>query len=753
MHRRRPSRHTTQAQARSLSAYWDEVARRAPAEPVPPAGLDRDLAATVRHLSSNPSDAVPGPGFADQLLDRLVAASQERTTMSTASAVSLSPASARSNHPWSPASARQPIAATPASRRWSGVVAAAIAAVVVAALWVTSLGNGDPRGRRDTTVIAAIGSPTAALAPEVDPSTPSTTSDAVFDPGGVQAPSYAGVLDLSGPVNRVELWLVELSGGASVVIPPSVSPVLVMPLWDAAEESGTGTLVGAGEAFTIPTLTGAHFTVLGPNPNRLLVASFDGRLLFTAPDGAVFPARHLGELAIDPALDVGLLEVALQTTGDAGGSPIDTGRDGIVVISAEHSPTIVDVLAGNGLLRRATIGGGLQSPEDGVRMDPGAPGASPTYLSTGDVLTVTGGAAYALRSGTDRPIPVLAVTIRFDSARLDAIRQRTSADATPTSVTPLALAGCDVAPYTEPELRSLLATPGPDGLPSVGFSLADGVPADAQTAAEIDAAADLLGACARTGSVLQYARLWSAGGLRFVYSVENLDEDLRDAAGRDAFTPDPARIDASVQDVRVHPDGRVSAVVDMEGEVAYVVWVKQDGVYLVELFNDAIFAGPTADGARCDVPPLRPEELTGIVPEQLVPPTLPGDRGFDISSPNETPPLPVDPGAPGVDIATASVERLFDCLSTRDPARVYALATDGFRNQWAGVASGLVPLGEPQPDPETRLPIAVGTIYQVDVDETSGERRIGVLITGSITAYAVFVEVDGEWLIDGWAPL
>ena len=431
------------------------------------------------------------------------------------------------------------------------------------------------------------------------------------------------------------------------------------------------------------------------------------------------------------------------------------------MIRADHSPTIVDILAGEGSVYRYSADG-TQSPGYESGFVPTDQEAATVFLAEGDLLTITGGAAASLRGDGSNPIPALVVTIRFDSARLQSIQPGVMVVPATTNAagTPVAPNGCGIGRWTEDELRSRLATPAAGPLPSLGFGLADGVPADVWTTRDIEGEANRLATCVRTNDPLRYSRLWSPDGLRFLYAVADLDEDLAMEVLPDEA---PGMVDATGQDVRVHPDGRVSAVVDLDGEVAYVVWVKEDGVYLVELFNDAIFAGTLADGARCDSVPLDVAELGAVAPATLTPAALPSDGGLAISSPMESPPPAVDPRAPdAVDprapdavVASEAVGRVFDCLVTLDPTRVYALATDAFRAQWAGVAGGLVPLSEPQTSAATRFPLAVATVYRVDAleGEPGGGQRIGVLLTGSTASYVVLVEADGEWLIDGWAPL
>ena len=238
----RPSRRSTRAQARALSAYWDEVARRAPADPVPPAELDRDLATTVRHLTALPVDAVPDPRFAARLLDRIAPVSQERPTMSTASPMSPGYVATRSTDRTSRAASQPLGVAVPSPRRWSAAAIAAVAALVVTALWVTSLRGGDPQGRRDTTVVAAAAGSSAAT-PASDSANLPVTADSRNDL------FFTSVVDLSGPGRSAWLWVVPVVPDTSVR-PPIGVPHLVMPLAGGLVDRVSGATLHPGQAFS-----------------------------------------------------------------------------------------------------------------------------------------------------------------------------------------------------------------------------------------------------------------------------------------------------------------------------------------------------------------------------------------------------------------------------------------------------------------------------------------------------------------------
>lgn len=64
-----------------------------------------------------------------------------------------------------------------------------------------------------------------------------------------------------------------------------------------------------------------------------------------------------------------------------------------------------------------------------------------------------------------------------------------------------------------------------------------------------------------------------------------------------------------------------------------------------------------------------------------------------------------------------------------------------------------MPLGQPATTAETRLPLAVPTITSVETWEADGTSYVGVVVSGQTAAYIVLRDVDGAWLVDGWAPL
>jgi hypothetical protein len=157
--------------------------------------------------------------------------------------------------------------------------------------------------------------------------------------------------------------------------------------------------------------------------------------------------------------------------------------------------------------------------------------------------------------------------------------------------------GCTVAPRPADELIPLWF--GPDGTPaatpmpsSPAASEADlpqGEPADADTIAAITAVAQQVIACANAG---EYGR-WFALFTDHAAAQLGPEPGQTEADAR-AFLTTPQPVPAGereafvdLSDIRVLPDGRVGALLDVEGEPpTFVYFVQQDGQWLVD---DLIF--------------------------------------------------------------------------------------------------------------------------------------------------------------------
>ncbi|MCC6703709.1 MAG: hypothetical protein IT334_02465, partial [Thermomicrobiales bacterium] len=97
-----------------------------------------------------------------------------------------------------------------------------------------------------------------------------------------------------------------------------------------------------------------------------------------------------------------------------------------------------------------------------------------------------------------------------------------------------------------------------------------------------------LAACFNAGDLLRVYALFSDEGLRPALFPE--DVELANEATPEPL-PEPDRFsEPDVTDVRVQNDGRVTAIVDFDGEDALVtfVWNEELDRYLIDLFDDQI---------------------------------------------------------------------------------------------------------------------------------------------------------------------
>jgi hypothetical protein len=152
------------------------------------------------------------------------------------------------------------------------------------------------------------------------------------------------------------------------------------------------------------------------------------------------------------------------------------------------------------------------------------------------------------------------------------------------------VAYCTAQPRSALDLAMLtlgpLAPDGTDIREPVRFPIGMGDPADEVTSAAVDAVMIQLAACLNTGDSMRVYALFSDAALR----VALLPGDAEAAA---AETPVPLPEDLGflppvTWDVRVQKDGRVTALVEMDGEFALVTFVWTGDRYVIDLFDDQI---------------------------------------------------------------------------------------------------------------------------------------------------------------------
>jgi hypothetical protein len=160
---------------------------------------------------------------------------------------------------------------------------------------------------------------------------------------------------------------------------------------------------------------------------------------------------------------------------------------------------------------------------------------------------------------------------------------------------------CVVTPRSLNELQEIVDRPAPDGTDirvDVRYAPGDGQRAGDVAASQVTLVLYQLAACFNANDLLRVYALFSDSGLRPALFPEDIEA---------AATVTPVALDEANQfaepvvwDVRVQRDGRVTALVDFDGEIAIVTFVWDDELdrYLIDLFDDQI-----------------PQDLTPVVEE------------------------------------------------------------------------------------------------------------------------------------------
>lgn len=179
-------------------------------------------------------------------------------------------------------------------------------------------------------------------------------------------------------------------------------------------------------------------------------------------------------------------------------------------------------------------------------------------------------------------------TIGFALIALAAPMATFAQSATPAAgqVVPAQL--CQVAPRTVESLQAIIEEQPADGTDvriPVRFAPGEGTPADPATALAVTTVMTEVAACYNAGDLLRIYGLFTDHAL----IPALLPEDVAEAA---QATPQPIMNAGyetpEVTDVRVQADGRVTALVNFNDELALVTFAWNGERYLIDLFDDQI---------------------------------------------------------------------------------------------------------------------------------------------------------------------
>jgi hypothetical protein len=153
---------------------------------------------------------------------------------------------------------------------------------------------------------------------------------------------------------------------------------------------------------------------------------------------------------------------------------------------------------------------------------------------------------------------------------------------------------CKIAPRTIESLNAIveaLPSDGTDVRVPVRFGPGEGDPADELTVQDVTKVAVEMAACLNAGDVLRLYALFSDDGLKPALVPDDLFQ--AEAATPAALAKDDQFAMPIVWDVRVQEDGRVTALVDLDGEVALITFTWNGERYLIDLFDDQIASDAT----------------------------------------------------------------------------------------------------------------------------------------------------------------
>jgi hypothetical protein len=153
---------------------------------------------------------------------------------------------------------------------------------------------------------------------------------------------------------------------------------------------------------------------------------------------------------------------------------------------------------------------------------------------------------------------------------------------------------CQVEPRTVESLQAIIEEQPSDGTDvriPVRFAPGEGTPADPATALAVTVVMTELAACYNAGDLLRIYGLFTDAAL----IPALLPEDVAEASQAAQGTPQPITHDGyetpEVTDVRVQLDGRVTAMVDFNDEIALITFAWNGERYLIDLFDDQIVQG------------------------------------------------------------------------------------------------------------------------------------------------------------------
>ncbi|MCC6703828.1 MAG: hypothetical protein IT334_03060 [Thermomicrobiales bacterium] len=264
-----------------------------------------------------------------------------------------------------------------------------------------------------------------------------------------------------------------------------------------------------------------------------------------------------------------------------GGMALEIVRDEVRVVSVITGVITVSLLSGSIDVYPGEVSLATPGVRDAIN--------DRVQLFPLDAFVTTSGASYRLQSSNDGD-GVMA-TFGLTAGDSDA-----SAQASPVSVPagegvliPVTPADCTIEPRSIDSFADILANPMANGTPQTNLQSESpaGVPADAETIAGVTDTIVQVVACNSPPTLEMYS-IYSENLLRMqaVYGMR-----ITEIEGLERFSPpeNPDQITGyvTIQNVQILPDGRVTAMVNADNEIAFVTFVFENGRWLIDFWDDS----------------------------------------------------------------------------------------------------------------------------------------------------------------------
>jgi quercetin dioxygenase-like cupin family protein len=353
---------------------------------------------------------------------------------------------------------------------------------------------------------------------------------------------------------------------------------------------GSPQIVPAGTTATASEDGPVTFSNQGSEPVTLIEGMFlagrsESPLVSDIPSGVAVQVLATGIVSISGTVETMLYTDSAQT-GTVGSEYV---RNGARLVSVMEGPLLFSPLGGPIDVLGGFAFDGAGSLETLETL------GDPITLETGDAVLAHPGSGFSVEASGNEPNQFVALLIApigdesEPSASPVADADVASTDGQMTDVTP---GDCTIVPRSIEEFTAIFSDPYAEGTPQAGMRdrATTGMPADQASVDGITDTVRQIVACNAPGTHLKMYSLYSANMLRFHAAAGTLTLD--DITGLDQLEPPASSSPVSgfiaVESVVVFPDGRVGAMVNANGELAYLTFVFEDGRWLIDFWDDQI---------------------------------------------------------------------------------------------------------------------------------------------------------------------